>query len=237
MSSRATTAIGIAVLFAGALGGVAALLRYSPTAPVQPPDAQALDESAPTGGEPDAYGATVTRRFEQGDDVRTSETKLARRGDLSRMEWSESGRRFVSILRPDRGVSILVDLDKNVYAEQPIIPTNAGETGALTGEQVEALVAKAGSGATVARERTGEETVDGHVCIVYRSRIEAPGGGVTESTVWEAKDLGGLALRSEMRGPDGAVLVTEMRDIALDPEPSLFEPPAQARRVPNVDAP
>jgi hypothetical protein len=163
--------------------------------------------------------------------------RIARLADLSRQEWAESGRRLATILRPDRGVTLVVDLDRNVYSEQSLVAASPPEADALTGDAIEALVAEAGSGATITRERAGEETVGGHECLVYRSRIEAPNGGVTESTVWEAKDLGGLAIRSESRGPDGAVVTTELGDVRLDPDPSLFEPPAGARRVDRIDVP
>jgi hypothetical protein len=233
-ASRTATALAIALLFAGALAAVAILLRSKPAAPVEPPGKAALDAGAPSGGEPDAYSAVVTRRFERDGAERTTETRVARRSDLSRQEWTESGRHLAAIVRPDRGVALLVDLDKNVYVEQPLLGAAApagSDAGSLTGDEVEALVAEAGSGTTVTRERAGEETVGGYVCTVFRSRAEAPGGGVTESTVWEAKELGGLAVRSELRGPDGALAVTELGDVRLDPDPALFEAPTGARRV------
>jgi hypothetical protein len=236
--SPATTTVAIALLVAGALAAVAILVRYergTPDGP--PPPGSPPDASAPSGGEPDAYSATVTRRFERGGATVTTETRVARIADLSRQEWTESGRRLAAILRPDRGVELLVDLDRNVYAEHALVGPDQPAAAALTGDDVEALAAEAASGATVSRERAGEETVDGRACVVYRSRVEAPDGGVTESTVWEAKELGGLAIRSESRGPDGSVATTVLSDVRLDPDPSLFEPPAGARRVDAVDVP
>ena len=55
--------------------------------------------------------------------------------------------------------------------------------------------------------------------------------GAAVATVWEARDLAGLAIRSETVDPDGARTTTELVDVRLDPDPSLFEPPAGAERV------
>jgi hypothetical protein len=189
------------------------------------------DPGAPSGGEPDAYAASVVRRYEAGGSAETSETRVARRGDWARSEWSEGPRRFASIARPDLGVVWLVDLDRNVYVERRTDAPVPSETG-LTGEQVEALAADSGGGGvTTSSERAGEETVDGHPCVVYKTRAESPLGGASESTVWEAQDLGGLAIRSETKGPDGARVTTELRDVRSDAPASLFELPPGASRA------
>lgn len=224
---RATAVLGVAIVAVAAIGGAALFVRERGPATDAPAAASAArDANAPSGGEPDVYIATVRRRVADGGGERVVETRVARRGDLRRHEWTEGEQRYATILRPDRGVVLLADLGKNVYLEQPLEATPAE---GLTGEQVEALVG--GSGAPFAtRERVGEETIDGHPCVVYRSRIEGAAGAAV-ATVWEAKDLGGLAIRSETVDPDGVRTTTELVDLRPDPDPALFEPPAGASRV------
>jgi outer membrane lipoprotein-sorting protein len=224
IGARAAAAFAVALVAAAGLGAALYLRGTAPGAGDPGASSAARDASAPSGGEPEAYSATVRRRTGGGEAV---ETRVARRGDLSRHEWVEDGRRFASIDRPDRGVVLVVDLDRNVYVERPAAAAPEGT--ALTGDEVEALLA--GTGApSVARERAGEETVDGHPCVVYRTRI-AGAAGTSIATVWEAQDLGGLAVRSETVDPDGTKATTELVDVRLDADPSLFEPPAGARRV------
>lgn len=236
-SARFYTAVGLALAVA-AVAVFAVALRYG-RLPAEggPAPAPRRSESVPTGGEPEAYSATVTRRFEHAGESRTLVTRVARRGDWVRTEWTEGGRRMASIVRPDLGTLLLVDLDENVYHERPLAAPPAEEAGdALGGEEVESLVA-GGAGATATRERAGTESVAGYDCVVYRSRIESPLGGVAESTVWEATDLDGLAVRSELHGADGSLATTALDEIHLDPDPLLFEPPAGARRVEGPGAP
>ena len=141
------------------------------------------------------------------------------------------------IVRPDLSVSWLVDLVSNSYVETAIDANGAaipsGEPEPLTAQQVEAAVA-AGSpvdGFAVRRERIGEETVDGHPCLVYRSRIEALDGTASEATVWEASDFAGLAIRSEVRGATGSLVRTELQQLQRDPDARAFELAPGAQRA------
>jgi hypothetical protein len=204
-----------------------------PSAPAEP----SYDASAPSGGEPDSYSAVVVRTFEQSGGQTETRARVARRGDWSRQDWDEGGRHLEALVRPDLGHTFLVDVDRNVCVETALgPPAPDAESGDLTGEGIEVLMAGGGTGAAVTCERAGTETIDGHPCAVYRSHIEAPGGGSTESTVWEATDLGGLALRSELRGSDGSRVVTELRDVQVPADEALFEPPT-ARRAASLGAP
>src|SRR3712207_8070457 len=49
-------------------------------------------------------------------------TRVARRGEWRRQEWVEGGRRLASVARPDLGLTLLVDLDRNLYVERPSGP-------------------------------------------------------------------------------------------------------------------
>lgn len=192
--------------------------------------------SSPGGAEPDSWSATVVRTFTIDGREQTETTRVARQGLLSRLEWTEHGGRMALILRPDLGVAWRIDLDRNIYVSSETEPGSAGPPASpgrppagepLSGQAVEAAVGagQPAGGTGARRERTGEETVDGHRCTVYRTRIEALDGSVGESTVWEAADLGGLAIRSETRGPNGNVVRTQLLQIERHPAPSTFELP------------
>jgi len=200
---------------------------------------QGLSQSgiaAPAGGEPDAWSATVVRTFEVNGAALPSVTQFARLGDRTRTEWTEGDRRFVLVVRPDLGLSWTIDLSEGSYIETQIGP-NGGpveteDSDPLTAQQVEAAVAAGlpADGFVARRERIGEESVDGHKCVVYRSRLEALGDATSEATVWEASDFAGLAIRSEIRSGSGQVVRTQLQQLQRDPDPSLFELPAGVRR-------
>ena len=192
--------------------------------------------AAPAGGEPDAWSATVVRTFDVDGVAQQSVAQFARLGDRTRTGWTEGDREFALVIRPDLGVSWTIDLSENSYTETPIGPDGApvatGDSDPLTAQQVEAAVAAglAADGFVARRERIGEEAIDGHKCVVYRSRLEALGGAASEATVWEASDFAGLAIRSEIRSESGQVVRTQLKQLQRDPDPSLFELPAGVHR-------
>lgn len=191
--------------------------------------------AAPAGGEPTAWSATIVRTFEADGRTTSTATQFARSGDRTRLEWTEGDRRMALIVRPDQSVSWLVDLSANTYVETAIdangAPIPSTEAEPLSGQQVEAAIA-AGSpvdGFVVRCERIGEETIDGHACIVYRSRLESLDGTPSEATVWEASDFAGLAIRSEVRGAAGGLVRTELRQLQRNPDAGAFELPPGAQ--------
>jgi hypothetical protein len=222
MSRARSTAIALLALVAFAS---ACATRQEPAA---------AEPGSLAGREPDSYSATVVRTFERGGERTVAETRFARDGGRIREEWVEAERRLAALVRPDLDRSFLLDLDRNVFVETPLAPQTI-DGDALDGDGIEALFHGASPNATVERVRSGTEVIDGYSCAVIRSRIETLEGGATESIVWEAGDLGGLALRSELRGPGGNRVVTELRDLRLPADPALFELPPGARRVESLE--
>ncbi|MCC6743041.1 MAG: hypothetical protein IT175_04190 [Acidobacteria bacterium] len=229
MKRTATGAIGLAVactVAAGVAGWRLGWFSRGTTTSV----------ASPAGGEPVAWSATVERSFESNGTTTTAVSRFARDGDRMRLEWDEGGRRMVLLVRPDLGVRWLVDFEKGAYTETPLTgPATPGEDGAeapLSATEIE-LTVEAGAPAdafAARRERIDDDTLDGHRCAVYRSRLEALDGTTAESTVWEAVDLGGLALRSEIRGSSGTVARTVLRDLSRNPPPDTFELPPGVRK-------
>jgi len=224
--SRLVVAVG---LVAVALAGACSNRRASDA---QPP--VTVESGSPSGREPDSYSAISVRTLESGTERSSVEMRIARDAGRTRQEWTEGDRRFLALVRPDLERAFVVDLDKGVYVEQSLTP--APEEGStLDGDAVEKLFHEGDPGASVERARSGTATIDGHTCQVFRSQITLPGGTTSEAFVWEADDLGGLAIRSEMREASGVRLVTELRDIRVPADPSLFELPAGARLVEALD--
>lgn len=223
MRAQHALALAVAVLAALAAGACSRDQQL----PAPPPD-PARDEATPTGGEPASYSATVRSRTELANGSSGArESRIARDGTRMRQEWTEDAGRRALIIRPDLGYVWLVDLDANEYVESPYGSEREPE---LEGDEIERLFPAPGAGSVVASERAGAETVAGHPCTVYASRIESLSGGVSESTVWEADDLNGLAVRSEVRSAAGRI-ITELADVTVPADPALFELPSDARPV------
>jgi len=92
---------------------------------------------------------------------------------------------------------------------------------------------------TVEKTKTGSDTLDGHPCVKYdivmykKDKPEEKYRG----RVWEATDLGGLAIRNEMDVPEakqmgGGTVVMELKEVKLGTATaSMFEVPADYRKV------
>jgi hypothetical protein len=91
----------------------------------------------------------------------------------------------------------------------------------------------------VEKKKIGSETIDGHPCIKYDAVIylKSKPDDKYRSTIWEAQDLGGLAIRSETVLPekikDGQdKVVNELKDIKVGAaRPSMFEVPADYKKT------
>jgi hypothetical protein len=78
----------------------------------------------------------------------------------------------------------------------------------------------------VEKTRVGSEVIGKHATDKYKVRIIYKDGRIEEGFIWNAKDLGGLTIKSETENKNFKTS-TELRDIVLKtPDPSLFEIPA-----------
>jgi len=91
---------------------------------------------------------------------------------------------------------------------------------------------------TVEKTKIGSETLDGHPCVKYdivmykKDKPEEKYRG----RIWEADDLGGLAIRHEMDVPEGTPgggkMIMELKEIKLGAATAaMFEVPADYRNV------
>ena len=215
--------IGIAAagVAAAVLAGGAFLLNHRrATEPVD----------AGPSGQPRSYRADVHRSTEGPDGSSSADETVAYDGDRARHEWTEAGRRYALITLPDG--SWLVDRDRNAYVALGDTPVAA--PGALTGEQIEALIRADASPGTSEPVSVERETLDGHPCRVVRTRLVGVSGGASESTIWSALDLDGLVIRAELADADGVRTVTELRNVTTTVDPGLFELPHGATVDPQL---
>jgi len=78
----------------------------------------------------------------------------------------------------------------------------------------------------VEKSKVGSEVIDKHPTDKFKVRITYKDGRVEEGFIWNAKDLGGMTIRSEVENKDYKV-TTEVRQIVLKTPPTaLFEIPA-----------
>jgi hypothetical protein len=94
-------------------------------------------------------------------------------------------------------------------------------------------------GVVVEKTKSGSETVDGHPCVKYdivMYKKEKPENKY-QGWVWEATDLGGLAIRSEVVIPENkqmgnGTMVMELKDVKLGAATdAMFVVPADYRKV------
>jgi hypothetical protein len=95
----------------------------------------------------------------------------------------------------------------------------------------------------IEKKQIGSETIDGHPCIKYDSvfYIKDKPAEKYKAILWEAKDLGGLVIRSETALPSEKArggknkVVNELKQIKIGAaKASMFEVPKDYRKVENM---
>jgi hypothetical protein len=77
----------------------------------------------------------------------------------------------------------------------------------------------------VEKVKIGRETIDGHPCDKYRVTVTYKDGKSQEGFIWNARDLGGMTIRSEVENKDFK-MTTDLKNIVLKSSPaSVFEIP------------
>ena len=78
----------------------------------------------------------------------------------------------------------------------------------------------------VVKVKVGSETIDKHPCDKYKVTVTYKDGKIEEGFIWNAKDLGGMTIRSMVENKDFRI-TTDLKSIALKSSPaSVFEIPA-----------
>jgi hypothetical protein len=101
------------------------------------------------------------------------------------------------------------------------------------------------SRAVIEKKKIGNETIDGHPCLKYDAVVYLKDKPNEKHNVvlWEAQDLGGLAIRTEMtlperpqsKGGGPAKMVTELKDIKVGAaRAAMFEVPQGYKKVDSM---
>lgn len=89
-------------------------------------------------------------------------------------------------------------------------------------------------GATIERSAAGSDTVDGHPCKVENLTVTPQKGEPAKMKVWEAEDLKGFPVKTEMQSSRGPITIL-YKDVSFaEPEPSLFVHPENCRAMPTM---
>lgn len=176
--------------------------------------------------EPERYRATriITTRTATGETVVTK-TSIARDGDMRRQESETESKRVVYLELPTGQLALWPD-DK-VYAD--LIPDTIND------EQTEItpdLLLHTETENT-SYQKIGTETIGGRNAIKYRVVVNssnAPNVSVSETLIWVDETLH-MPIRSETTSANGTRITTELADIALDVDKSLFEVPQDYEKI------
>ena len=203
--------------------------------------------------EPEVYSATVTRMTAGGPEGATT-SRVARRGDWRREQWTEAGGVRALILRPDLGKGYLLDLDDRLYVEFDYAASHAASAPsteaasaatqgraddaplAVNADEVERDLSDAPVPVQVETRVRADQTVQGYACQVVESRATFADGRVEVTRSRRARDLAGLPLLIEVESPGGARLTVERRDVRLDASPDDFAVPTGFKKVDRLPA-
>jgi hypothetical protein len=78
----------------------------------------------------------------------------------------------------------------------------------------------------VQKTKVGTETIDGHPCDKYKVVITYKSEKPQEGFIWNAKDLGGMTIKSEVENGDFKITTTLQKIVLKSSPASVFEIPA-----------
>lgn len=126
----------------------------------------------------------------------------------------------VSILRPDRKVSIVAFAPAKVFTQEPMTP-----------EDVAGFALKY----EVKLTELGRETINNHPCIKNQVTVSNSRGERIQGTVWNATDLKQFPVKILL--PEGdSIIEMSFRDVKLQkPDSTVFEAPAGFTRFESME--
>jgi len=148
---------------------------------------------------------------------------MAKMGNKMRVE-NPMMQGIVTITLTDAKKMVMLSTVNKAYMEQPL---------------QEDIVSVNDPRAVVEKKKVGSETIDGHPCIKYDAiyYLKDKPNEKHRATIWEAQDLGGLGIRTEMmvqgKGGGGETKVlTELKEIKVGAaSASMFEVPSDYRKA------
>lgn len=226
----------------------------------QNPQPAVAEELPAPPGEPDTYTATIVHSSEDGERRESSETRVARSGNLRRQEWTENGERLALITRFDSGKSFLLNLNRQIYTEtdfalqslekpknkslaDPAKTAEAGQSGPEAIDRASALDFAddnfAEIPASLERRVLANAYIADQLCKVTQERAGYADGRTEVTTLYRAENLLGLVVKTERESVSSShrvKLVSEWRDIRLAASADDFEVPAGFKKVQSLAA-
>ena len=158
------------------------------------------------------------------------EMPMAQMGAKNRVE-NPAMKGLVTIHLADMKKSILLNTTNKTYFEQPI----AEHGNAADPYDPDVVFDK---------KKVGTDTIDGHPCIKYDATFyrKSRPGEKFKATLWEAQDLKGFTIQTEMTVPanpqypgSGGKMVMKFKDIRLGAaKASMFEVPGDYTKVNSI---
>ena len=175
--------------------------------------------------EPQSYRATRTITTINANAQTVSKTSIARDGELRREESESNGQRVVYLTRPE-GRFIVVP-DEKLFAEGEAEnndeePSETSPDRLLHTELV-----------TPGYQKLGTETIGGRNLQKYRIVVNNSAGenvSVGETLLWFDEALH-MPVKTEISSPNGARVTTELSDVVLKVDKSVFEIPKDYQKI------
>ena len=128
--------------------------------------------------------------------------------------------KMVSIVRPDRKLTIVAYPTLRAYAEAPMSAQDAADLDKKY---------------TVRSVKMSDETLDGHRCEKNKVTVTADNGQKHEAIVWSAADLQKFPLQIQMNQADGTVVMHFTKVQLVKPDAKLFDAPAGFAKQASVE--
>ncbi len=144
------------------------------------------------------------------------------------MRRTESGR--LIFLNLPEGTFVLLP-DEKLYAD------SGGETGATEDDEITPEKLLHDETASTSYQKLGAESIAGRNTNKYRIVVNSSNAAnvtPSETLIWIDEALG-MPVRSETRSSDGTRITMELSEIALDVDKSVFQIPADYRKVTLVE--
>jgi len=178
--------------------------------------------------EPERYRATrIITITSSGGQTTVTKTLIARDGDLRRHESETNSKRVAYVDLPEGRFVLLPD--EKVYADL------AAETAVPTSEEEEITPDRLLHTETesTSYQKLGREVIGGRNSNKYRVVVNGSTGenvSVSETFIWIDEALN-MPIRSETKSSDGMRITTELTDISLDIDKSIFQVPEGYEKI------
>jgi hypothetical protein len=179
--------------------------------------------------EPERYRATRTiTKINATGQTEVIKSMIAKDGEFRRLDAELVSVRMILLLGPPGNFVLLPD--KKVYVDQS---EGAAPGAMLDDESSPERLLHAESG-TSSYQKLGDEVVSGRKTNKYRVVVNASNAAnvsSSETLIWIDEALG-MPIRSETKSADGSRSTMELSDLALEVDKSIFQVPADYKKVP-----